>query len=71
MGHPKYIGQCKLVKFKTIYIESLETGASIPLMTDGVVNVSKILFLYIFYHKSNHIFLGERGHDGRLRQFKA
>ena len=42
MGNPKYIGQCKLVRFKTIYIESVDTGASIPLMTDGVINVSLI-----------------------------
>ena len=40
MGNPKYIGQCKLVRFKTIYIESLDTSASIPLMTDGIINVS-------------------------------
>ena len=40
MGDPKYIGQCKEVRFKTIYIESVDTGASIPLMTDGVINVS-------------------------------
>ena len=40
MGNPKYIGQCKEVRFKTIYIESEETGASIPLMTDGAINVS-------------------------------
>ena len=60
MGNPKYIGQCKMVRFKTIYIESMDTGASIPLMTDGVINVSKISFLlihfYIFYLESNHIF---------------
>ena len=42
MGNPKYIGQCKLVRFKTIYIESLDTGVSIPLMTDGIINVSVI-----------------------------
>ena len=42
MGNPKYIGQCKLVRFKTIYIESLDTAASIPLMTDGIINVSVI-----------------------------
>ena len=42
MGNPKYIGQCKLVRFKTIYIESVDTGASIPLMTDGIINVSPI-----------------------------
>ena len=42
MGHPKYIGQCKMVRFKTIYIESVDTGESIPLMTDGVINVSLI-----------------------------
>ena len=42
MGNPKYIGQCKLVRFKTIYIESVDTGASIPLMTDGIINVSFI-----------------------------
>ena len=40
MGNPKYIGQCKMVRFKTIYIESVDTGASIPLMTDGLINVS-------------------------------
>ena len=43
MGHPKYIGQCKMVRFKTIYIESLDTSASIPLMTNGIINVSIIL----------------------------
>ena len=43
MGNPKYIGQCKMVRFKTIYIESVDTKASIPLMTDGVINVSLIL----------------------------
>ena len=43
MGNPKYIGQCKLVRFKTIYIESLDTAASIPLITDGIINVSLIL----------------------------
>jgi len=42
MGHPKYIGQCKMVRFKTIYIESLDTATSIPLMTDGIINVSLI-----------------------------
>ena len=42
MGDPKYIGQCKEVRFKTIYIESVDTGASIPLMTDGIINVSLI-----------------------------
>ena len=42
MGNPKYIGQCKMVRFKTIFIESLETAASIPLMTDGIINVSSI-----------------------------
>ena len=42
MGNPKYIGQCKMVRFKTIYIESLDTAASIPLMTDGIINVSLI-----------------------------
>ena len=42
MGNPKYIGQCKLVRFKTIYIESVDTQASIPLMTDGIINVSLI-----------------------------
>ena len=42
MGNPKYIGQCKMVRFKTIYIESVDTGASIPLMTDGIINVSLI-----------------------------
>ena len=42
MGNPKYIGQCKEVRFKSIYIESVDTGASIPLMTDGVINVSLI-----------------------------
>ena len=46
MGNPKYIGQCKLVRFKTIYIESLDTAASIPLMTDGIISVSIILILY-------------------------
>ena len=40
MGNPKYIDQCKMVRFKTIYIESVDTGASIPLMTDGLINVS-------------------------------
>jgi len=49
-----------MVRFKTIYIESMDTGASILLMTDGIINVSRILFfkiyLYIFYLKSNHIF---------------
>ena len=47
MGDPKYIGQCKLVRFKTIYIESVDTGASIPLMTDGVINVSLLSITYI------------------------
>ena len=42
MGNPAYVGQCKLVRFKTIYIESLDVGGSVPLMTNGVVNVSKI-----------------------------
>ena len=42
IGNPKYIGQCKMVRFKTIYIESVDTGESIPLMTDGVINVSLI-----------------------------
>ena len=42
MGNPKYNGQCKMVRFKTIYIESLDTAASIPLMTDGIINVSLI-----------------------------
>jgi len=40
MGNPKYDSQCKLVRFKTIYIESVETGVSVPLMTDGKINVS-------------------------------
>ena len=53
MGNPKYIGQCKLVRFKTIYIESVDTGASIPLMTDGVINVSLLSITYI---KCNFIF---------------
>ena len=49
MGNPKYIGQCKLVRFKTIYIESVETGASIPLMTDEVINVSLfVIFSYLY-----------------------
>ena len=49
MGNPKYIGQCKMVRFKTIYIESVDTGASIPLMTDGVINVSLfVIFSYLY-----------------------
>ena len=38
MGNPVYIGQCKEVRFKTIYIESLDAGETIPLMTNEVVN---------------------------------
>ena len=71
MGNPKYIGQCKLVRFKTIYIESVDTGASIPLMTDGIINVSSIFRTsYNMNHiKSHLVFLAEHGHNGRLRQF--
>ena len=46
MGNPKYIGQCKEVRFKTIYIESVDTGESIPLMTDGIINVSLLSISY-------------------------
>ena len=72
MGNPKYIGQCKLVRFKTIYIESLDTAASIPVMADGIINVS-IIFDIIFYSGGilNHLFLGPDGHDGRLCQLKT
>ena len=56
MGNPKYIGQCKLVRFKTIYIESEDTGTSIPLMTDGVINVSLILSPVYLGIKSHIIF---------------
>ena len=49
MGNPKYIGQCKMVRFKTIYIESVDTGASIPLMTDGVINVSLFVIFSNLY----------------------
>ena len=63
MGNPKYIGQCKMVRFKTIYIESVDTGASIPLMTDGVINVSLIFNIKLFNIniKSHLLFLGEHG----------
>ena len=72
MGNPKYIGQCKMVRFKTIYIESVDTKASIPLMTDGVINVSLILNTrYINDIKSHLIFSAKHGHDGRLCQLKA
>ena len=47
MGNPKYIGQCKMVRFKTIYIESVDTGASIPLMTDGLINVSLFVIPFV------------------------
>ena len=49
MGNPKYGSQCKLVRFKTIYIESVETGVSVPLMTDGKINVSKTSFFIYFF----------------------
>ena len=46
-----------MVRFKTIYIESLDTAASIPLMTDGIINVSLIyvqresdLLIRVSYH---------------------
>ena len=71
MGNPKYIGQCKMVRFKTIYIESLDTGASIPLMTDGIINVSFIQILDINDIKSHLIFSAKHGHDGRLCQLKT
>ena len=42
MGNPSYIGRCQLVRFKNIYIESVDSPVkqSIPLMTDGKINVS-------------------------------
>ena len=40
MGKSSYATECKLVRFKTIYIESLESSETVPLMTDGVINVS-------------------------------
>ena len=73
MGDPKYIGQCKMVRFKTIYIESMDTGVSIPLMTDGLINVSKISFAIsnIRYYRNIFLFLEEHGHHGRLCQSKS
>ena len=63
MGNPKYGSQCKLVRFKTIYIESVETGVSVPLMTDGKINVSKNSFIRIFFSK---IIIAGNGHDAGL-----
>ena len=40
MGKSSYATECKLVRFKTIYIESLESSETVPLMTDEVLNVS-------------------------------
>ena len=42
MGKSSYATECKLVRFKTIYIESLESSETVPLMTDGVINVRQI-----------------------------
>ena len=66
MGKSNYATECKLVRFKTIYIESLESSESVPLMTDGVINVSsKIIKLYdtiidLKFLKAEH------GYDVRL-----
>ena len=48
MGKSSYATDCKLVRFKAIYIESLESSETVPLMTDGVVNVSKNEFNNLF-----------------------
>ena len=65
MGNPKYGSQCKLVRFKTIYIESVETGVSVPLMTDGKINVSKILIFHILFSEIN---IAGNGHRAGLQE---
>ena len=59
MGKSSYATECKLVRFKTIYIESLESSETVPLMTDGVVNVSREIQSIIIL-KLN---IGEHGHN--------
>ena len=42
LGNPSHAGQCKQQRFKNIRIEAVDPTASktIPIMTDGVINVS-------------------------------
>ena len=42
LGNPVHAGQCKQQRFKNIRIEAIDPTAprTIPIMTDGVINVS-------------------------------
>jgi len=42
LGNPSHAGQCKQQRFKNIRIEAVDPTApiTIPIMTDGVINVS-------------------------------
>ena len=52
LGNPTHAGQCKQQRFKNIRIEAVDPTApkTIPIMTDGVINVSFDLF--IFNHRT-------------------